>query len=160
MSDGATFETGLIPVEVWKQLPAIEVFRKMIAGELPGPPIAKHFDYTLSEIDHGRAVFTGRPNEHFYNPLGTIHGGFIATLLDSAMACAVHSTLPAGKGTTSVELKINFIRPVFGKTGALHAVGEVINAGRQIGVAEGKLVDDEGKIYAHGTTTCMNFDLS
>ena len=152
-------EYGLVSYEIWKQEKPIEVFRKMIARELPAPPISGSFDFTLSEIEPGRAIFSGYAKEDFYNPLGTVHGGFISTLLDSAMACAIHSTLEAGKGSTSVEIKINFVRPIFEKTGALRAIGEVINVGKQIASAEGKLVDENGKIYAHGTTTCFIFDL-
>lgn len=159
MSETAPIEYGLIPLEVWKREKSLDVFRKMIARELPAPPIAESFDFLLTEIENGRAVFEGEPHAKFYNPLGTIHGGFICTLLDSAMACAIHSTLEAGRGSTSVEIKVNFVRPIFEKTGALKAVGEVVNAGRQIASAEGKLIGADGKLYAHGTTTCFIFDL-
>ncbi len=159
MSPTEEIKYGLIPLEIWKSEKPIEVFRKMVARELPAPPIGESFDFLLSEIEPGRAVFAGKPHAKFYNPLGTIHGGFICTLLDSAMACAIHSTLEAGKGSTSVEIKVNFVRPVFEKTGSLKAVGEVLNVGRQIASAEGKLLDENGKIYAHGTTTCFIFDL-
>lgn len=159
MSPTEDIKYGLIPLEIWKEEKAINVFRKMIARELPAPPIGESFDFLLTEIETGRAVFEGKPHAKFYNPLGTIHGGFIATLLDSAMACAIHSTLEAGKGSTSVEIKVNFVRPIFEKTGALKAVGEVVNAGRQIASAEGKLIGADGKLYAHGTTTCFIFDL-
>lgn len=131
----------------------------MIAGELPQPPIAEQFDFYLAEIENGRAVFSGVPKEDFYNPLGTAHGGYIATLLDSAMACAVHSTLEAGRGSTSVEIKINFTRPLYERAGKLEAIGETINVGKQIATAEGKLIDANGRLYAHGTTTCFIFDL-
>ncbi len=159
MSDLEKIEYGLVSYEIWKQEKPIDVFRKMIARELPAPPISQHFDFTLSEIEHGRAVFEGHAKEEFYNPLGTVHGGFISTLLDSAMACAIHSTLEAGKGSTSIEIKINFVRPIFEKTGKLFAVGETINVGKQLASAEGKLLDENGKLYAHGTTTCFIFDL-
>lgn len=150
---------GLIPTEVWKSEPALEVFRKMVSGKYPAPPISEHFDFRLDEVESGKVIFAGYAKPEFYNPMGMIHGGFISTMLDSAMACAVQSKLEAGKGSTSVELKINFARPVFEKTGKLLAIGEVINVGRQIGFAEGKLVDENGKLYAHGTTTCFIFDL-
>ncbi len=150
---------GLIPLEVWKTEKPIDIFRRMVAREYPAPPISEHFDFGLSEVENGRVIFEGRPGAKFYNPLGTIHGGFITTLLDSAMACAIHTTLDAGKGSTSVEIKVNFVRPVFEKTGNLKAVGEVVNVGRQIASAEGKLIGEDGKLYAHGTTTCFIFDL-
>lgn len=159
MSETAPIEYGLIPLEIWKKEKAIDVFRKMVLRELPAPPIGESFDFLLTEIENGRAVFEGKPSGKFYNPLGTIHGGFIATLLDSAMACAIHSTLEAGKASTSIEIKVNFVRPVFEKTGNLKAVGEIVNVGRQIASAEGKLIGEDGKLYAHGTTTCFIFDL-
>ena len=150
---------GLIPLEVWKTEAAVEIFRKMVTNDYPAPPIGETFDFGLAEVERGRVVFEGKPHARFYNPMGTIHGGFISTLLDSAMACAIHSTLEAGKSSTSVELKVNFVRPVFEKTGSLRAVGEIVNVGRQIASAEGKLLDENGKLYAHGTTTCFIFDL-
>lgn len=150
---------GLIPMEIWRTEKPIEVFRKMIARELPAPPIGETFEFLLTEIEHGRAVFEGDPYAKFYNPLETIHGGFITTLLDSAMACAIHSTLEVGKGSTSIEIKVNFVRPIYEKTGTLRAIGETINVGRQIATADGKLIGADGKLYAHGTTTCFIFDL-
>lgn len=150
---------GLIPLEIWKTEAPVEIFRKMVSREYPAPPISEHFDFALTEVENGRVIFEGKPKANFYNPLGTIHGGFITTLLDSAMACAIHTTLDAGKGSTSVEIKVNFVRPIFEKTGTLQAVGETVNVGRQIASAEGKLLDENGKLYAHGTTTCFIFDL-
>lgn len=150
---------GLIPMEVWKTEAPIDIFQKMADGIYPAPPISELFEYGISEIERGKITFEGIAKPEFYNPMGTTHGGFISTLLDSAMACAIHSTLEAGKGSTSVELKVNFVRPIFEKTGKLYAVGEAINVGRQIGSAEGRLVDENGKLYAHGTTTCFIFDL-
>lgn len=150
---------GLIPHDVWRETSSLEVFEQMIAGKLPQPPIAKTLDFRLAKIEKGRAEFVGRSKADYYNPLGTTHGGYIATLLDSAMGCAIQSTLPAGKGSTSLEFKVNFVRPVFEKTGTLTAVGEIINAGKQIVTAEAKLIDDADKLYAHATTTCFLFDL-
>ncbi|HQU82733.1 MAG TPA: PaaI family thioesterase [Pyrinomonadaceae bacterium] len=159
MSPSEEIKYGLIPLEIWKNEKPIEIFKKMVARDLPAPPIGESFDFLLTEIEPGRAVFEGKPHGKFYNPLGTIHGGFICTLLDSAMACAIHATLDVGKGSTSVEIKVNFVRPIFEKTGALKAVGEVVNVGRQIASSEGKLIGADGKLYAHGTTTCFIFDL-
>lgn len=150
---------GLIPHDVWREKSSLEVFQKMIAGELPQPPIANALDFRLEKIESGRAEFAGTSKINYYNPLGTTHGGYIATLLDSAMGCAIQSTLPAGKGSTSLEFKVNFVRPVFDKTGALRAIGEIINAGKQIVTAEAKLIDQNDKLYAHATTTCFIFDL-
>ncbi len=150
---------GLIPHDVWREQSSLEVFQQMIEGKLPQPPIAGTLDFRLAKIESGRAEFVGTSKTDYYNPLGTTHGGYIATLLDSAMGCAIQSTLEAGKGSTSLEFKVNFVRPIFEQTGTLRAVGEIINVGRQIATAEGKLTDDNGKLYAHATTTCFIFDL-
>lgn len=157
MSENENF--GVIPLEIWKTENPLEIFRKMSEGIYSAPPISRNFNFKISFVEKGKIIFEGKPKEDFYNPMGTIHGGFISTLLDSAMACAIHSTLEAGKGSTSVELKVNFVRPIFEKTGTLKAVGEIVNVGKQIGSAEGRLIDENGKIYAHGTTTCFIFDL-
>jgi len=159
MSENSNSHFGLIPHDVWREKDSLEIFQKMIAGELPQPPIAETLDFRLEKIESGRAEFGGTSKSNYYNPLGTTHGGYIATLLDSAMGCAIQSTLSSGKGSTSLEFKINFVRPVFDKTGALRAVGEIINAGKQIITAEAKLIDASGKLYAHATTTCFVFDL-
>lgn len=151
--------SGLTAHEVLKNLSGMEIFQKMIDGELPMPPFAETLDYRIVEIEEGRVVFGGKPKVEYSNPLGTIHGGYIATLLDSAMACAVHTTLEAGKGCTSLEFKISFIRPVFEATGFVRAEGKIINVGKQIATAEGRLTDENGKIYAHGTQTLMIFGL-
>lgn len=150
---------GLIPHDVWREKDSLEIFQKMIAGELPQPPIAKTLGFRLERIENGLAEFVGTSTTDYYNPLGTTHGGYIATLLDSAMGCAIQSTLEAGKGSTSLEFKVNFVRPVFDKTGRLKAIGEIINAGKQIITAEAKLIDEAGKLYAHATTTCFVFAL-
>lgn len=159
MKENAEGKFGLIAPEVWREQSGLEIFRKMAAGEFPQPPIAGTLDFRLAKIENGRAEFVGTPKPDYYNPLGTTHGGFIATLLDSAMACAIHSTLEAGKGSTSLEFKINFARPIFEQTGQLTAVGKIINVGKQIATADGKLIDKNGKLYAHATTTCFIFDL-
>ena len=159
MSENSDAKFGLIPLDAWREKSSLEILRQMIAGELPQPPIAGTLDFYLAKIDYGRAEFVGTPKIDYYNPLGTTHGGYIATLLDSAMGCAVQSILEAGKGSTSLEFKVNFVRPVFEKTGRLKAVGDIINAGKQIVTAEAKLTDEAGKLYAHATTTCFIFDL-
>lgn len=152
-------KSGLIAHDVLKDLSGLEIFQKMAAGELLMPPFAETLDYTLVEVERGRVVFGGTPKLAYSNPLGTIHGGYLATLLDSAMACAVHTTLEAGKGCTSLEFKINFVRPVFEATGFLRIEGNIISVGRQIATSEGKVTDENGKLYAHGTTTLMIYDL-
>lgn len=114
-------------------------------------------NFRISELSEGRAVFTVEPAEYHYNPLGVVHGGVTATLLDSAMGCAVHSTLPAGAGYTTLEIKVNYIRPMFAETGLVRCESKVIHVGGRTAIAEGKIVDEKGKLYAHGTTTCIIF---
>jgi uncharacterized protein (TIGR00369 family) len=126
---------------------------------LPIPPITRVFNFRLSEVEPGRAVFTGEPSAEYYNPIGSVHGGFAATLLDSCMGCAVHSALPAGTGYTTLEIKISFLRPMLENTGPVRAEGKIISVGKRVGTAEGRIMDAEGKLYAHGTTTCLIFPL-
>ena len=139
-------------------LTGMEVFEKMFSGELPYPPIAETLDFLVVEVEHGRAVFQGRPQFRHYNPLGTVHGGWIATLLDSCVGCAVHSTLPAGKAYTTAELKVNYVRAVTTKVPMLRAIGSVIHVGGRMATADGRLVGPDGKLYAHASTTCFIFD--
>lgn len=136
-----------------------EILEAMMSGELPFPPMNETMNMTLLEVEHGRAVFQGIPLARHYNPLGTVHGGWFAALLDSAMGCAVQSTLPAGRSYTSAELSINIVRSASHKIGPLRAVGTVIHHGRQIATAEARIEDKKGKLYAHATTTCFVFDV-
>jgi uncharacterized protein (TIGR00369 family) len=136
----------------------LQMFDAMLAGELPRAPISETLDFALVEATHGRAVFQGRPLPKHYNPLGTVHGGWFATLLDSAVACAVHSTLPAGKAYTTAELKINIVRPLTDKVPMVRAVGTVIHVGGRMATAEGRLIGPDGKLYAHASTTCFIFE--
>jgi uncharacterized protein (TIGR00369 family) len=138
-------------------LSGAEYLRRIVAGEIPPPPITETLGFDLAEIGEGVAVFTLAPGEHLYNPLATVHGGVICTLLDSAMGCAVHTLVPAGGGYTTAELKVNFVRAITRDTPALRAEGRVIHRGRQLATAEGKLVDGTGRLYAHGVTTCLLF---
>ena len=137
----------------------LEIMRALLAGELPRPPISGTLDFTLIEVEHGRAVFQGRPLERHYNPLGSVHGGWFATLLDSALGCSVHTALPAGKSYTTLELKVNMLRALSSRVGLVRAEGKIIHVGGQVATAEARLVDAAGKLYAHGTTTCLVFDL-
>jgi len=136
----------------------MEVFAAIFAGELPPAPIGGTLDFVPIHMEPGVAVFQGRPQQRHYNPLGTVHGGWFATLLDSAVGCAVHSTLPAGKGYTTLELKINMVRPLTDAVPLVRAEGKVVHAGRQVATAEGRIVGPDGKLYAHATTTCLVFD--
>jgi uncharacterized protein (TIGR00369 family) len=123
--------------------------------ELPPAPIQRLLDFTLTEVEEGRVVFTAQPGEQHYNPIGVVHGGLAATLLDSAMGAAVHSTLPQGQGYTTLETKFNLVRAVTADTGPIGAEGRVVNRGRQVATAEGYLRDEAGKLLAHGTSTCL-----
>jgi uncharacterized protein (TIGR00369 family) len=136
----------------------LEVFAAMLAGELPPPPIAETLDFWLIDVSHGRAVFQGRPLLRHYNPLGSVHGGWFATLLDSAVGCAVHSILPAGKRYTTAELKVNIVRPLTDAVPQVRATGEVIHPGQRMATADGRLVGPDGRLYAHASTTCFIFD--
>jgi len=138
----------------------MEVFRAIFAGELPRPPIGDTLDFLPVHVEPGLAVFQGRPQPRHYNPLGTVHGGWFATLLDSAVGCAVHSTLEAGKGYTTLELKVNIVRALTDRVPLVRAEGRVVHGGKQVATAEGRLVGPDGKLYAHATTTCLIFDQS
>jgi uncharacterized protein (TIGR00369 family) len=130
----------------------------MLAGELPRAPIGDTLDFILIEAEPGRAVFQGSPGQRHYNPLGSVHGGWFATLLDSAVGCAVHASLPAGKSYTTAELKINIVRPLTDKVPLVRAEGKVIHLGTRMATAEGRMTGPDGKLYAHASTTCFIFD--
>jgi uncharacterized protein (TIGR00369 family) len=136
-------------------LSGIEYLRAAIRGEYPPPPIARLLDFRLAEVGEGHAMFECTPGEQHYNPIGVVHGGLAATLLDSAMGCAVQSVLPPGIGYTTLEFKINFVRALTHKTGPMRARGSVIHGGRSTATAEGRLEDAAGKLLAHATTTCI-----
>jgi uncharacterized protein (TIGR00369 family) len=150
---------GVSSMETLKALPGLDFLQRIADGRLPRAPICDTLNFQLLEVERGRAVFQGAPKPEHYNPLGTIHGGWPATLLDSCMACAVHTTLPAGQGYTTVEFKLNLVRPILGNTGPLRAEGKLINAGRTLATSEGRLFGPDGKLYAHGTETCLLYPL-
>lgn len=133
--------------------------RAMMQGELPYPPILDTLNFVMIEFEKGRAVFQGTPQFAHYNPIGSVHGGWYCAVLDSALGCAVHSTLPQGKGYTTLELKVNLIRPLSDRSGPVRAEGRIIHAGGQTAVAEATLLDSSGKLYASATTTCLIFDI-
>ncbi len=135
----------------------LELLQMMAAGELPGSPIAKLMNFYLSEVDMGQAIFRGIPTLDHYNPAGTVHGGWPAALLDSALGCAVHTMLPAGTLYTTIEFKINFVRPLFDNSGEVICHGSVIHFGRTTATSEAKLKRSDGKLIAHGTATCAIF---
>jgi uncharacterized protein (TIGR00369 family) len=138
----------------------LELLQAMLRGELPFPPIAETLDFSLISIEAGKAVFQSTPQFKHYNPLGSVHGGWYATLLDSALGCAVQSVLPAGHSYTTVELGMNIVRAASRTTGPLRATASVVHNGRQLATAEGRIVGADGRIYAHGTTTCLVFQIA
>jgi uncharacterized protein (TIGR00369 family) len=137
----------------------LEMMRAMLRGEVPYPPIATTLDFSLLEVEEGRALFQGTPGPAHLNPMGTIHGGWYATLLDSAMGCAVHTMMPAGRGYTTAELGVNLVRAISSKAPRVRAEGKVIHCGRQLATAEARLYGPDGTLYAHATTTCLVFEL-
>lgn len=138
----------------------LQVFQALLAGEIPPPPMAVTLDLTLLRIEPGFAVFQGQPGFSHYNPMGTVHGGWFATMLDSALGCAVHSTLSAGKAYTTLELKLNIVRALTNAVPLVRAEARLVHGGRQVATAEARLVGPDGKLYAHATTTCLIFDLA
>ena len=137
----------------------LEVMQSMLAGSMPYPHIAETLDFALVEIEKGKATFQGTPQLKHFNPMGGVHGGWYATLLDSALGCAVHTMMPVGRAYTTAELGINIVRAATIKTGPLRAIGTVIHCGRQLATAEARIVGPDGKLYAHGTTTCLVFEM-
>lgn len=152
-------EPGLVPLAVAQSLNGMEFLQGLIDGRFPPAPIAALLGFHPSELAPGRAVFTATPDARHYNPLGTVHGGYVSTLLDSCMACAIHSRLRTGQAYTTLELKVNFVRALSAETGAVRAIGNVIQIGRQIATAEGRLLDGRDRLLAHATTTCLLFAL-
>jgi uncharacterized protein (TIGR00369 family) len=152
-------DVGVVPLEELRKMSGLELMHGLIAGKYPPPPIMRALDFTLDRAEHGVAVFSGDAKYDHYNPIGSVHGGWIATLLDSCMGCAMHTTLKPGQGYTSLEIKVNFVRAVLDTTGRVTAEGRVLYAGSRTGTAEGRLIDANGKLLAHGTTTCLIFPI-
>ena len=160
MKEGAAAEArqravGVSPPDVLRARSGLDFLRAIIVGELPGPPIGRVLHFRPISAEAGRVVFQGEPTADFYNPIGSVHGGWAATLFDSCMACAVQSTLAAGRGYTTVELKVNLVRALSADTGPVRAEGWIVHGGRQVATAEGRLTGADGRLYAHGSTTCL-----
>ena len=149
------WEDPLLMARAGREMSGIEALRAIASGQMPPPPIAVLMGMRVAEVEEGRVVFTVEPAEYHYNPIGVVHGGLAATLLDSAMGCAVHSLLPVGVGYTTLEIKVNLVRALTIDTGEVRAEGSVLYMGGRIATAEGKIVDRSGKLYAHATTTCI-----
>lgn len=135
----------------------LDFLREMQAGRLPAPPISATLGMTLEEVEYGRVVFALEPGEEHYNPIGSVHGGVYATMLDSAAGCAVQSVLPQGTGYTSLDLNVKFLRPVTVDTGKIRAVGTVLNSGRRTALAQAELFDSADRLLAHTTSSCLLF---
>lgn len=135
----------------------LEYMRRMAAGELPPSGMGQLMGFKLVEVGEGHAAFTATPDERHYNGLGIAHGGLAATLLDSATGCAINTMMPAGRVFTTLEMKINYVRPLTAGAGEVRCEARVIHVGGRVATAEGRIVDREGKLYAHGTATCMLF---
>jgi uncharacterized protein (TIGR00369 family) len=138
----------------------LELLQRMAKGDLPSPPVAELLGFRLIEVERGKAVFEFEPAEYHYNPIGVVHGGVAGTLLDSAMGCSVHTTLPPQTAYTTLEFKINLVRPITMTTGMMRVEGRVVHGGKRAATAEGRVIDRDGKLFAHGTTTCMIFPLA
>ena len=155
-----TNEYGIVPTETKKCLTGLELLTCITNRNATRSSHSAEPRLSLGKkADQGSTVFAGIPRCDFYNPLDSVHGGYTAALLDSCMACAVHSTLEVGYNYATLEVKINYVRPIVAETGEVRAEGKVVSAGRRIATAEGRLVDSGGKLYAHGTTTCLIFAL-
>ena len=137
----------------------LELLRAMSSGELPAPPVMHLIDMAGLEVEEGSVTVHLDPQEFHYNPLGTVHGGVLSTLLDTAAACSVHSTLPAGVGYTSLDLTVKFLRPVTVASGRITTRGAVLQRGRRTALAEARMTDAAGRLVAHATSTCLMFDV-
>jgi uncharacterized protein (TIGR00369 family) len=142
------------PVTMLK-LSGLDYLLGVLRGDQPAAPIAATLGFAPTEFAHGRAVFEGSPDRYTYNPLGIVHGGWAATILDSAMGCAVHTTLPPGKGYTTVDLSVSLVRAITERVGKLRCEATIIHAGGSVATAQGRLIDEAGTLYAHGTSTCL-----
>jgi uncharacterized protein (TIGR00369 family) len=154
-----TIHYGVVPPVEAATYEGIDFLTAMVEGRLPAPPIAKAMGFLLVEVEPGRAVFEGTPTADFFNPLSTVHGGWTATILDSALGCCVHTVLKKGQGFTTVEMKVNYVRALMPDTGPVRCEGKVIHAGGRIATSEARLVDGKGRLIAHGTETCLIFDV-
>jgi uncharacterized protein (TIGR00369 family) len=150
---------GVARPEQWAGKSGLEQMQAMLAGELPFAPIAQTLDFSLIQVGPGMALFQGKPGPAHLNPMGGVHGGWFATMLDSALGCAVHTMMPAGRGYTTAELSVNFVRGLSPKVGRVRAEGKVIHCGRQLATAEARLFGPDGTLFAHATTTCLVFEM-
>ena len=156
-TSGKTF--GKVSAERQKEMTGLEFVQGLAQGTLPLNMMAQTLDYDITEAENGRVVVTANPREIHLNPWGTVRGGLAATMLDSCMGLAIQSTLDKSIGSTTLEFKISFVRPITPETGPIRAEGTVISRGRRVGTAEGRVIDRDGRLLVHGTTTCLIFDM-
>ncbi|MFJ8684713.1 PaaI family thioesterase [Streptomyces anulatus] len=152
-----SWDDPAIPAQAAARMAGLDFLREVQAGRLAAPPVGRTLDFALDEVEHGRAVFSLAPGEEHYNPIGSMHGGVFATLLDSAAGCAVQSTLPQGMAYTSLDLTVKFLRPVTVDTGRVRAVGTVVSGGRRTALAQAQLLDAADRLLAHATSSCLLF---
>jgi uncharacterized protein (TIGR00369 family) len=150
-----TWGDPLVTAAAAREMTGLEFLTAVRDGRLPKPPMAALMGFTLTRVELGRVTFTAEVGEHLYNPIGSVHGGVFCTLLDSAMGCAVHSTLPLGSGYTTVDLNVTLVKGLTVETPTVTAVGEVISVGRRVATASGRLLAPDGTLHAHATTTCL-----
>jgi uncharacterized protein (TIGR00369 family) len=151
-----TWQDPLPSAAAGAELAGLDYVRAVQAGEIPPPPIAVVMNYSIAELEEGRAVFEGEPGEEHYNPIGVVHGGYASTILDSALGCAVHTTLPKGVAYTSQTLEVKYLRPISRDTGVVRCEAEVVHRGRKTATSEARLIAKEsGKLLATGTSTCL-----
>ena len=149
---------GTVSADRQREMSGLEFVRGLVEGTLPLNTIAETLGYDIIEAENGRVVVVAEPKNSHLNPAGTVHGGLAATMLDSCMGLAIHSTLEKGVGSTTLEFKISFVRPITPETGLIKAEGTVINRGRRVGTADGRVTDSKGRVLVHGTTTCLIFE--
>ncbi|MEU5951027.1 PaaI family thioesterase [Streptomyces sp. NPDC047525] len=152
-----SWDDPAIPAQAATGMAGLDFLREVQAGRVAGPPIGQTLDFDLDQVEHGKAVFSLVPGEEHYNPIGSVHGGVFATLLDSAAGCAVQSTLPQGMAYTSLDLTVKFLRPITVDTGRVRAIGTVLNSGRRTALAQAQLVDADERLLAHATSSCLLF---
>lgn len=150
---------GVATPDQWAGRTGLEQMQGILDGVLPYAPIARTLDFSLISVAAGHVVFQGTPGPAHFNPMGGVHGGWFATLLDSALGCAVHTMMPAGRGYTTAELSVNYVRGLSPKVGRVRAEGTVIHCGKQLATAEARLVGPDGTLFAHATTTCLVFEM-
>ena len=137
------------------QMDGLDYLQAMTDGKIPLPPLLHTLDFKTNHLEKGQVIFAFEPHEFHYNPIGSVHGGVISAILDSAMGCTLHSILEAGTGYTTLELKVNFLKAITIKTGELRAIGKIIHSGGRTALVEAQLIDKDNTIYAHGVSTCL-----